>query len=80
MIGFSEALMQEVRYDHIRVSCVMPGSVNTEFGESGEEEPSATWKLLPEDVAEAVVHLLETDPRALASRVEIRPSEPRKTQ
>lgn len=78
LIGFSEALMQEVRYDHIRVSYVMPGSVNTSFGRSGEQDPSTTWKLLPEDVATVVISLLETDPRALASRVELRPSEPKK--
>ena len=40
LIGFSEALMQEVRYDHIRVSYVMPGSVNTSFGRSGQQDPS----------------------------------------
>lgn len=78
LIGFSEALMQEVRYDHIKVSYVMPGSVNTSFGRSGEVDPSTTWKLLPEDVAEVVVNLIEMDPRALASRVELRPSEPKK--
>jgi NAD(P)-dependent dehydrogenase (short-subunit alcohol dehydrogenase family) len=78
LIGFSEALMQEVRYDHIRVSYVMPGSVNTEFGRSSEQEPSKTWKLRPEDVATVVVNLLEMDPRALPSRVELRPSEPQK--
>jgi 3-oxoacyl-[acyl-carrier protein] reductase len=78
LIGFSEALMQEVRHDHIRVSYVMPGSVNTSFGRSGEQDPSTTWKLLSEDVAAVVLSLLETDPRALASRVELRPSEPKK--
>jgi NAD(P)-dependent dehydrogenase (short-subunit alcohol dehydrogenase family) len=78
LLGFSEALMQEVRYDHIRVSCVMPGSVNTSFGRAGEQDSSTTWKLLPEDIANIVVTLLETDPRALPSRVEVRPSEPRK--
>jgi NAD(P)-dependent dehydrogenase (short-subunit alcohol dehydrogenase family) len=78
LIGFSEALMQEVRHDHIRVSYVMPGSVNTEFGRSAEQDPASTWKLLPQDVAETVVHLLEMDPRALPSRVELRPSEPKK--
>ena len=78
LIGFSEALMQEVRHEHIRVSYVMPGSVNTEFGRGNPEDPSATWKLLPEDVAEVVVSLIELDPRALASRVELRPSEPKK--
>jgi 3-oxoacyl-[acyl-carrier protein] reductase len=78
LIGFSESLMQELRYDHIRVSYVMPGSVNTGFGRGREQDPATTWKLLAEDVAEVVVNLLETDPRALASRVEIRPSEPKK--
>jgi len=78
LIGFSEALMQEVRHDHIRVSYVMPGSVNTDFGREKEHKRTSTWKLWPEDVAEVVVNLLEMDPRALPSRVELRPSEPKK--
>lgn len=78
LIGFSEALMQEVRYDHIRVSCVMPGSVNTDFARGGGQDPLTTWKLLPEDVASVVINLLEMDPRALPSLVELRPSEPKK--
>jgi NAD(P)-dependent dehydrogenase (short-subunit alcohol dehydrogenase family) len=76
--SFSEALMQEVRYDHIRVSCIMPGSVNTGFGRGGKQDDRRTWKLIPEEVAEIVINLLEMDPRALASSVEIRPSEPKK--
>jgi 3-oxoacyl-[acyl-carrier protein] reductase len=79
LVGFSEALMQEVRHDHIKVSYVMPGSVNTSFGRSGVQDPSTTWKLLPEDVAQIVIDLLEMHPRALPSRVELRPSEPKKS-
>jgi 3-oxoacyl-[acyl-carrier protein] reductase len=78
LIGFSEVLMQEVRYDHIRVSYLMPGSVETEFGNSVPTDPSKTWKLLPRDIAKVVVDLLGSDARSLSSRVEIRPSEPRK--
>jgi 3-oxoacyl-[acyl-carrier protein] reductase len=79
LIGFSEALMQEVRYDHIRVSYVMPGSVETDFANSpGRKSPPSTWKLLAEDVAEVVISLLNSDSRSLSSRVEIRPSEPKK--
>jgi len=74
LIGFTEALMQEVRYDHIRVSCVMPGSVDTEFG--GPGRAPQPWKLSAGDVAEAVLDILRQDGRALASRVELRPSEP----
>ena len=75
--AFSEALMQEVRYDNIRVSYVMPGSVSTGFGDRGDSG-QADWKLSPDDVAHAVVDLVAQDPRALVSRVEMRPSRPRK--
>jgi 3-oxoacyl-[acyl-carrier protein] reductase len=75
--GFSEALMQEVRHDRIKVSYVMPGSVNTEFGGGTVSEENA-WQLQPEDVARVVVDLLRHDRRSLPSRVEIRPSMPPK--
>jgi 3-oxoacyl-[acyl-carrier protein] reductase len=75
--GFSEAMMQEVRYDGIKVSYIMPGSVNTEFG---ADSPSAekSWQLQPSDIARVVLDLLHHDERALPSRVEIRPSKPPK--
>jgi NAD(P)-dependent dehydrogenase (short-subunit alcohol dehydrogenase family) len=73
--AFSEALMQEVRYDNIRVSYILPGSVATEFsGRSGGS--GAEWRLLPDDVAHVVIDLLEHDDRSLPSRIEIRPSRP----
>jgi 3-oxoacyl-[acyl-carrier protein] reductase len=73
--GFSEALMQEVRHDNIKVSYIMPGSVNTEFG--GDEPSDAkSWQLQPEDVAHVVMDLLNYPDRTLPSRVEIRPSKP----
>ena len=75
--GFSEALMQEVRHDNIKVSYIMPGSVNTEFGgDSPGEEKS--WQLTPQDIARVVIDLLHHDDRSLPSRVEIRPSRPPK--
>jgi 3-oxoacyl-[acyl-carrier protein] reductase len=73
--AFSEALMQEVRYDGIRVSYVMPGSVATGFN-NGDETKGADWKTSPDDVAAVVVGLLQSDPRSIPSRVEIRPSKP----
>jgi len=72
--GFSEALMQEVRYDNIRVSYLMPGSVATDFG-FGSSQKSG-WALTPSDVADVVVDLLRSPARALYSRVEMRPSQP----
>jgi NAD(P)-dependent dehydrogenase (short-subunit alcohol dehydrogenase family) len=74
--AFSEALMQEVRQDGIRVSYVKPGSVNTDF--MGHADPQNDWKLRAEDVAQVVVDLVSHDERSLPSRVEIRPSKPPK--
>ena len=74
--AFSEALMQEVRQDGIRVSYVKPGSVNTDF--MGHADPQNDWKLRAEDVAQVVVDLVSHDERSLPSRVEIRPSRPPK--
>ena len=75
--AFSEALMQELREDNIRVTYVLPGSVATGF--SGREPGNgAEWKLLPEDVARAIVEVLNHPARSLPSRVEIRPSRPQK--
>jgi 3-oxoacyl-[acyl-carrier protein] reductase len=74
--AFSEALMQEVRYDNIRVSYVMPGSVATEF--SGDSAKGADWKIAPDEVAQVVLDLLHHPARSLPSRVELRPSKPKK--
>ena len=73
--GFSEALMQEVRHDGIRVSYIMPGSVNTAFG-GDVPSPEKSWQLQPDDIARVVIDLLGHDDRSLPSRVEIRPSRP----
>ncbi len=74
--AFSEALMQEVRHDGVRVSYVMPGSVRTEF--SGRTLGDDEWKLSPADVAQVVVDLIAHPSRSLPSRVEIRPARPPK--
>jgi 3-oxoacyl-[acyl-carrier protein] reductase len=75
--AFSEALMQEVRYEGIRVSYVLPGSVRTDFAGT-HSGAGSEWKLDPGDVAQVVVDLVAHDPRSLPSRVEIRPSMPKK--
>ena len=77
MNGFSEALMMDHRYDNVRVSYIMPGSVATDFrpGTAGAE---ADWKIAPEDVAEIILMILRMPARTLVSRVEVRPSQPKK--
>jgi 3-oxoacyl-[acyl-carrier protein] reductase len=73
--GFSEALMLDHRQDNVRVSYIMPGSVDTEFNGHVPAEKSA-WKIAPEDVAEIAMDILRKPARTLVSRVEVRPSRP----
>lgn len=72
--GFSEAIMLDHRYEGIRVSYVMPGSVDTDFGSGTRSD----WKIAPEDVAEVILMLLRMPERTLVSRVEMRPTKPKK--
>ena len=74
--GFSEALMLDARYDNVRVSTIMPGSVATQFGGG---ELGSDWKIWPEDVAEVVRVMLEMPARTLISRVEVRPTQPKRS-
>jgi len=73
--GFTEAMMLDHRKDNIRMTYVMPGSVDTEFGASAA---GAGWKIAPEDIAEIVLTVLRMPERTLISRVEVRPAKPPK--
>lgn len=75
--GFSEAMMLDHRSDNIRVSYIMPGSVDTGFA-GQEPQPKSDWKIAPEDIAEIVLAILRMPGRTLISRVEVRPSRPQK--
>jgi 3-oxoacyl-[acyl-carrier protein] reductase len=89
LTGFTEAMMQDVRSDNVRVSTVMPGSVATGFssmsaGQSGQhghgtDGEGRDWKIWPEDVAEVVRMLLKMPARTLVSRVEVRPAKTNKS-
>jgi len=75
--GFSEATMLDHRNDNVRVSYIMPGSVDTEFAGHDAKQKS-NWKIEPEDIAEIVLDILRKPGRTLISRVEVRPSRPQK--
>jgi 3-oxoacyl-[acyl-carrier protein] reductase len=78
--GFTEAMMLDHRHDNVRVSHIMPGSVDTEFSGRGSSGGSAKadWKIAPEDIGEIVLMLLRMPERTLVSQVEVRPAKPRK--
>lgn len=74
LIGMTEAMMLDLRHRSVRVSLVMPGSVDTEF--SGPGKADRPWALTADDVAQAVLGLLDYPPNAHVSRIEMRPSKP----
>lgn len=76
LVGLTEAMMLDLRHQGIRVSTIMPGSVQTSFRPGAE---NAAWKLDPAEVAAMAVHLIKMPDRNLASRVEMRPSRPKRT-
>jgi len=77
LLGMSEAMMLDVRYDDVRVSIVMPGSVNTPFSDHAIS-PQRGWKLEADDCALAVMQLLEYPREAHVSRIEMRPAQPKR--
>src|ERR1039457_3480442 len=77
--GFSEAMMLDHRYDNVRVSYIMPGSVDTGFsGGPAKRSGDTSWMIASEDVAEAVAMVLRMPARTMVSRIEMRPSCPKK--
>jgi NAD(P)-dependent dehydrogenase (short-subunit alcohol dehydrogenase family) len=75
LLGLSDAAMLDLRHEGIRTAIVLPGSVATEFTHSSGRS-SSSWMLSPEDVAEAVADLVRFPDRAIASRIDLRPSRP----
>lgn len=73
--GFTEALMQEVRQDNIKVSLICPGSVNTDFG-GGTASEALAWQIQPADIAQITLDLLKMPANTLPSKIEVRPSKP----
>ena len=78
LVGLTEVMMLDVRHDDVRVSLVMPGSVDTRFGGRDPEGNPRDWAQKPEDVALAVMSLLDQPRHTHVSRIEMRPSQPPK--
>lgn len=77
LVGFTQAVMLDLRQDDVKVSTIMPGSVATYFNDHTPSEKDA-WKIQPEDMGQMVIDLLNMHPRTLPSKVEVRPTKPPK--
>jgi len=77
LVGFSQAIMLDLRKYGIKVTTIMPGSVTSYFNNHIPNDTDA-WKIQPEDIGQMVVDLLNMSPRTLPSKIEVRPSIPPK--
>jgi len=77
LVGFSQAVMLDLRHSGVKVSTIMPGSVATYFNDHTPSDADA-WKIQPEDIGQIVIDLLKMNPRTLPSKIEVRPSVPPK--
>lgn len=77
LAGFSESLMKEVRYDKIKVTCLFPGSTETHFFEKNTYMDAHSNMLKPKDVADTLIHVLETPDNFLINEVVMRPLNPK---
>jgi NAD(P)-dependent dehydrogenase (short-subunit alcohol dehydrogenase family) len=74
LVGFTQAVMLDLRDAGVKCSTIMPGSVATHFNNHVPSEADA-WKIQPEDLGQIVVDLLQMNPRTLPSKIEVRPSQ-----
>ncbi len=77
LVGFTQAVMLDVRHLGVKVTTIMPGSVTSHFN-NHQPNPADAWKIQPEDIGQMVVGLLQMHPRTLPSKIEVRPSMPPK--
>lgn len=77
LVGFTQAVMLDVRQEGVKVTTIMPGSVATEFNNRQPSDADA-WKIQPEDIGKLCVDLLTMPARSLPSKIEIRPTMPPK--
>ncbi len=77
LVGFTQAIMLDLRKHDIKVTTIMPGSVATHFNDHTPSDADS-WKIQPEDIGELVSDILKMHPRTLPSKIEVRPSKPSK--
>ncbi len=77
LVGFTQAVMLDLRQHGVRVSTIMPGSVTSHFNHH-EPSPDDAWKIQPEDLGQMIADLIKINPRTLPSKIEVRPSMPPK--
>ena len=75
LVGFTQAVMLDLRKHGIKVSTIMPGSVSTYFNNRTPGDNDG-WKIQPEDIGQICVDLIKMPGNTLPSKIEVRPTQP----
>ena len=75
--GISHSLFMELREYGIKVSCIYPGSVKTNFFDKITSIEAHDNMMMPEDIAGSIIHLLESSPNYHMVDIEMRPLKPK---
>ncbi|WP_400191332.1 SDR family oxidoreductase [Hymenobacter sp. B81] len=76
--GFSHSIFKEVRNDGIKVTCLYPGSTQTNFFDDIPGTEANASMMQPEDIAGAILYALQTPFNFHIVDMEMRPLQPRK--
>jgi len=75
--GLSQALYKEVREFGVKVTCIYPGSVNTNFFNDFQNTTAPENMMQPEDIASTIMHALQSPPNYHHVDIEVRPLMPK---
>ncbi len=75
--GMSEALFKELRYDGIKVTCFLPGSISTNFFNSVDAIDLHPNMMQAVDIAKTLKYVLETPDNFLINEIVMRPLNPK---
>lgn len=74
VVGFTQAAMLDLRAQDVKVTTILPGSVTSHFNDHTPDTEKDSWKIQPVDMGELIVSVLQMNPNALPSKIEIRPT------
>jgi len=77
--GFSDALFKELRYEDIKVTCMLPGSIRTSFFENIDINTHENM-MSADEVADLLLYILNTSDNFLINEITLRPLNPKEPE
>ena len=75
--GLSHSMYKELRNFGIKVTCIYPGSVKTNFFDKIESVTVSDNMMMPEDIADTILHCIQSSGNYHHVDIEVRPLRPK---